>query len=249
MYNPRFRCASASSPRAPADPAARVPGRPPPGRARSRARSSSSTRAAARRPTVRRDPLRRGGARGAQATTTPVVMKGKSFVPRVVVVPVGGPVQFPTEDPIFHNAFSVSGENRLDSGAVQAPEGCRGRSRFQHPGIVKVYCNIHPQMSAAVGRARQPALHQGRRGRDAPPMENVPAGKYVVKAWHERGGEAGSEVAGDGSRHHPGPLHPGRVDLRVGPSQEQVREGLLHEREVLGLLNRSEDPCCSRARW
>ena len=44
-------------------------------------------------------------------STTTMVMKGKSFVPRVAVVPVGGTVQFPNEDPIFHNAFSVSGEN------------------------------------------------------------------------------------------------------------------------------------------
>ena len=39
-----------------------------------------------------------------------MVMKGKAFIPQVVVVPVGGTVQFPNEDPIFHNAFSVSGE-------------------------------------------------------------------------------------------------------------------------------------------
>src|SRR4051794_19914953 len=42
-----------------------------------------------------------------------ITMKGKAFLPRVAVVPVGGTVQFPNEDPIFHNVFSVSGENRF----------------------------------------------------------------------------------------------------------------------------------------
>ena len=46
--------------------------------------------------------------------TASVVMKGKTFIPHVVAVPVGGTVDFPNEDPIFHNAFSVSGANRFD---------------------------------------------------------------------------------------------------------------------------------------
>ena len=49
-----------------------------------------------------------------QPSSATVTMKGKAFVPRVVVVPVGGTVDFPNQDPIFHNVFSVSGENRFD---------------------------------------------------------------------------------------------------------------------------------------
>src|SRR3954466_10455221 len=81
-------------------------------------------------------------------TTSQVVMKGKAFAPRVVVVPVGGTVEFPNEDPIFHNAFSVSGENRFDLDLYKRPKV--GSFTFQHPGVVKVYCNIHPQMSAVI---------------------------------------------------------------------------------------------------
>ena len=124
--------------------------------------------------------------------TATMIMKGKSFNPHVVVVPVGGTVQFPNEDPIFHNAFSVSGDNRFDMELYKRPKV--GSFTFQHPGVVKVYCNIHPQMSAVV-LVRDNPLFTKASADGSFTIENVPAGKYVVKAWHERGGEAGSEVA------------------------------------------------------
>jgi len=124
--------------------------------------------------------------------TATMIMKGKSFNPHVVVVPVGGTVQFPNEDPIFHNAFSVSGDNRFDMELYKRPKV--GSFTFQHPGVVKVYCNIHPQMSAVV-LVRDNPLFTKAAADGTFTIENVPAGKYVVKAWHERGGEAGSEVA------------------------------------------------------
>jgi plastocyanin len=124
--------------------------------------------------------------------TATVVMKGKAFNPHVVVVPVGGSVQFPNEDPIFHNAFSVSGENRFDLALYKRPKV--GSFTFQHPGIVKVYCNIHPQMSAVVV-VRDNPLFTKAAADGSFTIENVPPGRYVVKAWHERGGEAGAEVS------------------------------------------------------
>jgi plastocyanin len=124
--------------------------------------------------------------------TATMIMKGKAFNPRVVVVPVGGTVQFPNEDPIFHNAFSVSGDNRFDMELYKRPKV--GSFTFQHPGIVKVYCNIHPQMSAVVV-VRDNPLFTKATADGAFSIENVPAGKYTVKAWHERGGDAGTEVS------------------------------------------------------
>jgi len=124
-------------------------------------------------------------------TTTTVTMKGKAFTPRVVVVPVGGTVQFPNEDPIFHNAFSVSGDNRFDMELYKRPKV--GSFTFQHPGIVKVYCNIHPQMSAVIVVRDNPLFARAAAdGRFT--IENVPAGRYALRAWNERAGEAAQEV-------------------------------------------------------
>jgi plastocyanin len=133
----------------------------------------------------------------ARATVT---MKGKSFLPRVVAVAVGGTVDFPNEDPIFHNVFSVSGENRFDLDLYKRPKS--GSWTFQHPGVVRVYCNIHPQMSAVVVVRDNPYFTKA--GADGSfVIEDVPAGKYELKAWQERAGEGSVEItvaaAGDTS--------------------------------------------------
>jgi plastocyanin len=120
-----------------------------------------------------------------------VEMKGKEFRPRVVVVPVGGTVVFPNQDPIFHNVFSVSGENRFDLDLYKRPKS--GSWTFLHPGLVRVFCNIHPQMSAFVLVRDNPFWTRpdpdgGYR------IVDVPAGRWTVKAWHERAGEVSVPV-------------------------------------------------------
>ena len=123
--------------------------------------------------------------------TATMVMKGKAFSPHVVAIPVGGTVEFPNEDPIFHNAFSVSGDNRFDLALYKRPKS--GAQTFLHPGVVKVYCNIHPQMSAVVV-VRDNAYFTKVAPDGTFSVENVPGGKHMVKAWHERAGEAAVEV-------------------------------------------------------
>ena len=126
-----------------------------------------------------------------KAATEKMTMKGKAFIPHVVAVPVGGTVEFPNDDPIFHNVFSVSGENRFDLALYKRPK--TGQQTFQHPGVVKVYCNIHPQMSAVVVVRDNPYFAKVNADGTFT-IENVPAGRQVVKAWHERAGEAAAEV-------------------------------------------------------
>ena len=130
----------------------------------------------------------RGKPRPVHATVT---MKGKAFTPRVLVVGVGTTVDFPNEDPIFHNVFSVSGDNRFDLDLYERPKS--GSWTFLHPGLARVYCNIHPQMSAVVV-VRDNSLFTRAAADGSFLIEGVPAGKYVVKAWHERGGESQAEV-------------------------------------------------------
>ena len=128
-------------------------------------------------------------ARAARAT---VVMKGKEFRPHVLAVGVGSTVEFPNDDPIFHNAFSVSGPNKFDLDLYKRPR--TGAFTFEHPGVVRVYCNIHPQMSAVVVVRDNPYFTRAAAdGTFA--LEGIPPGTHQLKAWHERGGEAGTEVA------------------------------------------------------
>jgi plastocyanin len=120
-----------------------------------------------------------------------IVMKGKEFRPHSLAILAGGSVDFPNEDPILHNAFSVSGENRFDLELYKRP---KSRSwTFHHPGIVRIYCNIHPQMSAVVLVRDNPFFTKANPDGSFV-IEGVPGGRVALKAWHERGGEASLDI-------------------------------------------------------
>jgi plastocyanin len=72
----------------------------------------------------------------------------KQFSPHVLVVPVGSTVTFPNHDPFNHNVFSLSEEHPFDLGLYG-----RGETRsvkFERAGVIRIYCNVHAQMSALV---------------------------------------------------------------------------------------------------
>jgi len=120
-----------------------------------------------------------------------MVSERKTFMPRVVAVPVGMPVSFPNADPIFHNVFSVSGANHFDLGLYRS-----GRSKdraFASPGLVRVYCNIHPQMVGYV-RVVDSSFAAVTGPGGAFSFDGVPAGDRVVRAWCEAGGETSAVV-------------------------------------------------------
>jgi plastocyanin len=117
--------------------------------------------------------------------------QGKKFVPRVVAVEKSAEVDFPNADAIYHNVFSVSPANRFDLGLYRS--GGSKQKRFDEPGLVRVYCNIHPQMVGFVMVVDSDfAAVTGADGSFR--FENVPAGAWTVKIWHEEGGEASSPI-------------------------------------------------------
>jgi plastocyanin len=88
----------------------------------------------------------RGQAR--PAVQTDVGTSDKEFAPHVLVVPVGSTVTFSNYDPFNHNVFSLSEENPFDLGLYGRGEV---RSvRFEKPGLVRVYCNVHAQMNSLI---------------------------------------------------------------------------------------------------
>ncbi|MBC8646689.1 MAG: carboxypeptidase regulatory-like domain-containing protein [Thermoanaerobaculia bacterium] len=115
----------------------------------------------------------------------------KTFTPRLVVVSKEAGVEFPNSDPVFHNVFSVSGANRFDLGLYRS--GTSKTRRFDAPGIVRVYCNIHPQMVGFVMVVDSDV--SAVTGPDGTfRLPNVPQGTYTLRAWHEEGGESQTTV-------------------------------------------------------
>lgn len=115
-----------------------------------------------------------------------IVASDKELRPRVVVVTAGSSVSFPNSDPFDHNVFSLSEEGPFDLGLYG--RGNAKSVQFKRPGIVRVYCNVHAQMSAFVVVRESPYYAQpGGDGTFA--IGPVPAGEYTLHAWHERAAE------------------------------------------------------------
>ena len=88
--------------------------------------------------------------------------KNKTFTPRLMGVPVGAAVEFPNDDSIFHNVFSLSGPQPFDLGQYRSGES---QSRtFSQAGTYRVFCNIHPNMSALILVVPTPYVVAHRRG-------------------------------------------------------------------------------------
>ena len=119
-------------------------------------------------------------------TPASIVQKDEQFVPHVVAVTTGSNVEFPNQDPFFHNVFSLSRPATFDLGRFP-PGSSRGRT-FSRPGLVKVYCDIHSHMSAVARVFNHPWFTIPDSG-GAFAIDGVPAGEHTVVAWHERIGE------------------------------------------------------------
>ncbi|BCS31086.1 hypothetical protein TBR22_A02860 [Luteitalea sp. TBR-22] len=108
--------------------------------------------------------------------------RNETFVPHVLAVRTGTTVDFPNSDRVYHNVFSLSATRRFDLGRYAV-----GRSksvRFDRPGVVRVFCDIHSHMNAfiLVFAHRYFDVTQPDGTFQLPP---VPPGTYTVSAWYE----------------------------------------------------------------
>lgn len=110
----------------------------------------------------------------------------KEFSPHVLVVPVGSTVSFPNHDPFNHNVFSLSEENPFDLG-LYGRDDVRS-VRLDRAGLVRVYCNVHAQMSALV-LVRDTPWYTQPASDGSFTLGGVPPGSYTLHAWHERAPE------------------------------------------------------------
>lgn len=112
-----------------------------------------------------------------------MVQKDKKFNPHILVIGTGSTVDFPNLDPIFHNAFSNFEGQIFDIGLY--PPGSSQSIRFDRPGIVRVFCNIHPSMSAIIVVVDSPYFTTTGENGDYS-FSNVLPGAYELHFFHER---------------------------------------------------------------
>ena len=105
-----------------------------------------------------------------------------SSIARVSAITAGTTVDFPNHDRTYHNVFSLSRAKRFDLGRYAA--GASKSVRFDRPGIVRVFCDIHSHMNASIlvfgHRFFAVTDDQGRYE-----IDRVPPGSYLLSTWFE----------------------------------------------------------------
>ena len=114
--------------------------------------------------------------------------QGMKFIPKVLPVLVGTPVNFPNNDNTWHNVFSPSEDKKFDLGLY--PPGEKRSVTFNKAGVVRILCNVHPNMEAHIVVKEHP-LFTVPNTRGSYRIDAVPMGKYRLEVWHP---DVGTEV-------------------------------------------------------
>ncbi|MDI1478331.1 plastocyanin/azurin family copper-binding protein [Polyangium sp. y55x31] len=117
--------------------------------------------------------------------------KNLTFTPGLMVIVKGTTVEFPNDDKVFHNVFSVSKAARFDLGLYKSGES--KSVTFREAGVVDVYCNIHPHMVTKI-KVLDNGFYAVTGADGSFQIKNVPAGTYPVVAWQVHGPEVRGEV-------------------------------------------------------
>jgi len=120
-----------------------------------------------------------------------LLTKHKEFFPHVLAVPVGSRVQFPNQDAILHNVFSVSPGNAFDLGIYRV--GPPKEKRFDKAGVVRVYCNVHQAMAAYI-LVLDTSFFASPGADGAFRLTGLPRGPGKLTVWHEQADPWSEEV-------------------------------------------------------
>jgi plastocyanin len=138
-----------------------------------------------------------------------LVQKDKMFTPHLLVVPTGSYVEFPNQDPFFHNVFSLFNGKRFDLGLYES--GTTRSVRFDREGVSYIFCNIHPEMGAVILALSTPFYGiSGESG--VVYIRNVPPGSYRLNVWSENA-QASGPTASQIVQVSNNPVHLGEVSL------------------------------------
>jgi plastocyanin len=120
-----------------------------------------------------------------------------TFIPHVLPIPVGASVNFPNNDKVDHNIFSLSRTKKFNLGSYKPGE--HKSVLFDKPGIVELRCDVHAEMAAFIMVLKNPYFavtdDQGRfeipsskylEQNNIKNVKDLPPGQYVLKIWHEK---------------------------------------------------------------
>ncbi len=120
-------------------------------------------------------------------TEKPVMdQKGLMFQPHIMAVQQGTTVEFLNSDTVAHNVFwiSVGGNKKLGHNLGTWPQGEKRPFKFDNPGVVPLFCNVHPDMSGYIVVSPTPYFVVTDKSGNYK-IDNVPDGSYTVTVWHE----------------------------------------------------------------
>ncbi len=121
-----------------------------------------------------------------------IVQKDKKFSPYILPVVAGQAVRFPNRDKIYHNVFSISPIKPFDLGQYKSTEPPK-LVTFEKPGLVPVYCNIHPKMFTYVVVLENTAY--ALTDKDSTfRIKNLPPGTYTLNAWLPQAKRVSQEI-------------------------------------------------------
>jgi len=156
------------------------------------------------------------------AAVATIVQRDKRFSPALVAITAGQSVAFPNGDPFLHNVFSPTPSRRFDLGSF--PKGESRARVFPETGVIDVFCNIHPEMSATIlvlpNRKFTLTADDG-----TFTLANVPAGKWTLFAY---------------SRRAEAPVHLA-VEVRAGETAE-IALDLVEQRRTFDHKNKFGEP-------
>lgn len=120
-----------------------------------------------------------------------------AFIPHILPILAGATVQFPNNDQVNHNVFSLSRAKKFNLGSYSSGES--KSVTFGRPGAVQLRCDVHAEMAAYIMVMKNPyfavtndqgrfiipdSKHIQRYSGDG--LTDIPPGKYVLKTWHEK---------------------------------------------------------------
>ena len=126
-------------------------------------------------------------------STAPVFLDQRQcvYIPRVLLVPAGGTVEFLNSDRLLHNIHSASQANPVFNRTQ--PRARTISITFAKPEIVRISCDLHGWMRAWIVVIEHPFYAVTGPGGDFA-LNNLPAGKYTLSVWHETLGTVTKDV-------------------------------------------------------